>query len=249
MAMDDDDDGGAGDIPEWVVTFGDMMSLLLTFFIMLVSLSEIKEEERYQAMVESVRQQFGYDSAQQSMSPGKSKPRNSRIAKLASLGRAKRQDTMKGGKKIPAPVGEHDTVRIIRPGTVTTVGTVVFFNEANAELTDAAKEALQQLAPELRGKPQKIDVRGHSSLKPLSSESPYKSRWDLSYARASAVMKFMVDDLSIEEQRIRMSVGGSYEPWQTEPDPEKLKLNARVEVFLLDEAIEEKQFVPAASGI
>ena len=35
-------------IPEWVVTFGDMMSLLLTFFIMLVSLSEIKEEEKYQ---------------------------------------------------------------------------------------------------------------------------------------------------------------------------------------------------------
>ena len=37
------EDQGGG-IPEWVVTFGDMMSLLLTFFIMLVSLSEIKEE-------------------------------------------------------------------------------------------------------------------------------------------------------------------------------------------------------------
>ena len=38
-------------IPEWVVTFGDMMSLLLTFFIMLLSMSEMKQEERYQAMV------------------------------------------------------------------------------------------------------------------------------------------------------------------------------------------------------
>ena len=47
MAMDQEDDGGGG-IPEWVVTFGDMMSLLLTFFIMLVSLSEIKEEQKYQ---------------------------------------------------------------------------------------------------------------------------------------------------------------------------------------------------------
>lgn len=249
MALEDDDDGGGGDIPEWVVTFGDMMSLLLTFFIMLVSLSEIKEEERYQAMVESVRQQFGYESASQSMSPGKSKPRNSRIAKLASLGRAKRQDTMKGGKKVPAPVGEHDTVRIVRPGTTTTVGTVVFFEEGDAVLTEAAKEALQQLAPELRGKPQKIDVRGHSSLKPLSSDSPFKSRWDLSYARAAVVMKYLIDDLSIEEQRIRLSVGGSFEPWQTEPDPDKLKLNARVEVFLLDEAIEEKQSAPDASGL
>ena len=35
-------------IPEWVVTFGDMMSLLLTFFIMLVSMSEMKQEEKFQ---------------------------------------------------------------------------------------------------------------------------------------------------------------------------------------------------------
>ena len=64
--MDEEDDGGGG-IPEWVVTFGDMMSLLLTFFIMLVSLSEIKEEEKYQALVESVRQKFGHDLAQLSL--------------------------------------------------------------------------------------------------------------------------------------------------------------------------------------
>ena len=48
--MEEEEQAG---IPEWVVTFGDMMSLLLTFFIMLVSMSEIKEEKRYQAMVET----------------------------------------------------------------------------------------------------------------------------------------------------------------------------------------------------
>ena len=47
-------------IPEWVVTFGDMMSLLLTFFIMLVSLSEIKDDETYQKLVDSVQREFGY---------------------------------------------------------------------------------------------------------------------------------------------------------------------------------------------
>ena len=48
-------------IPEWVVTFGDMMSLLLTFLSSCwFSLSEIKEEETYQALVDSMRRQFGY---------------------------------------------------------------------------------------------------------------------------------------------------------------------------------------------
>ena len=54
-------------IPEWVVTFGDMMSLLLTFFIMLASLSEIKAEQRYQAMAESIRRRFGHETAILSM--------------------------------------------------------------------------------------------------------------------------------------------------------------------------------------
>ena len=67
MAAEEEDVMG---IPEWVVTFGDMMSLLLTFFIMLVSLSEMKEEEKYQALVESMKQQFGHTKAQTSLIPG-----------------------------------------------------------------------------------------------------------------------------------------------------------------------------------
>ena len=115
----------AGGIPEWVVTFGDMMSLLLTFFIMLVSLSEIKDEERYQAMVESVTRQFGYDKSRANLVPGKLRPRNSSLSRLATMGRARRLDLMRGGDKVPAPVGDHPRVLIVRPGTKTAIGTVI----------------------------------------------------------------------------------------------------------------------------
>jgi chemotaxis protein MotB len=83
-------------IPEWVVTFGDMMSLLLTFFIMLVSLSEIKEEETYQALVDSMQQQFGYQKTLDALSPGDRKARSTAYTPLATTGRAKR--------KTPRPV-------------------------------------------------------------------------------------------------------------------------------------------------
>ena len=67
MAIAEEEKAG---VPEWVVTFGDMMSLLLTFFIMLVSMSEIKEEKRYQAMVESLRKRFGHDTTIMALIPG-----------------------------------------------------------------------------------------------------------------------------------------------------------------------------------
>ena len=120
MAIEPEESFGT---PEWVVTFGDMMSLLLTFFIMLISLSEVKQEEKFQALVESFHRQFGHDSTISSTIPGNFKPRNSPLAKLATMGRARRFNIMKGGVKTPAPVGDHPTVRIVHPGSRTASGT------------------------------------------------------------------------------------------------------------------------------
>ena len=58
-----EDEGDAGGIPEWVVTFGDMMSLLLTFFIMLVSLSEVVADQKYRAILDALQQYLGYRTA------------------------------------------------------------------------------------------------------------------------------------------------------------------------------------------
>src|SRR5690606_10355369 len=125
-------------------------SLLLTFFIMLVSLSEIKEEEKYQALVESMRQQFGHTRSMESMTPGKAKPRTSAFETLATMGRSKSQDTQKGGVKAKAPVGEQPAVRIVRPGRLTVVGTVIFFPEGEEDMSEDSKAALDGIVAELK---------------------------------------------------------------------------------------------------
>ncbi len=50
----------SGGVPEWVVTYGDMMSLLLCFFILLAAFSELKREHEYQRVVTAVKEAFGY---------------------------------------------------------------------------------------------------------------------------------------------------------------------------------------------
>jgi len=233
MATEPEEEAGGG-IPEWVVTFGDMMSLLLTFFIMLVSLSEIKEEEKYQALIDSIRKRFGHDTSVASLIPGSSRPRNAKLAKLSSMGRAKRLDTMRGGNAVKAPAGEHDRVRIIRPGRRTVVGSVIPFAELETKLTTPEQlEALATLAEELRGKPQKIEVRGHSTMRPLSGDG-YQKNFALAYERCRSVMEQLVK-LGIERERLRLSVAGPHEPIYRGADINKLKANPRVEVFMLDE--------------
>ncbi|HUG67082.1 MAG TPA: flagellar motor protein MotB [Pirellulaceae bacterium] len=226
-------------IPEWVVTFGDMMSLLLTFFIMLVSLSEMKEEEKYQALVESMQEQFGHVSSQVSLIPGDLRPRNSRLAKTATMGRAKRLDTMRGGDKVQAPTGDHTRVVIVRPGTKTGIGTVIYFEEGIAELTDEHRAVLSQQGAVMQGKSQKIDVRGHTSHKPVAADRGLRDNWDLAYQRSRNVMQYLIQDLNIDARRIRMSVAGPYEPAHIGTDENKLRQNPRVEVYMLDEVISD----------
>jgi chemotaxis protein MotB len=237
------DDQPAG-IPEWVVTFGDMMSLLLTFFIMLVSLSEMKQEEKFQAMMESLRRQFGHELSTNSLLPGSMRPRNSNMAALANMGRAKRLDVMQGGDKTKAPTGDHPQVRIIRPGTLTTIGTVLHFDELAVELTTQQQQDLMTLGDAIAGKPQKIEVRGHATGRALPPDLPYADAWQLSYARAKAVADFLEHQLEIEPLRIRIAAAGASEPYTLEANVEAQRLNPRVEVFLLEEVARDLVGMP-----
>ena len=242
MAVEEEDSGG--DIPEWVVTFGDMMSLLLTFFIMLVSLSEIKEEEKYQALVESVKKQFGHDTSAFSVIPGKIRPRNSALKNLATMGRAQRKDIMKGGAKVDAPIGDHERVVVIRPGTKTAIGTVIYFEQGKWELNEEQKEVLRRQADVIQGKPQKIELRGHTSRKPVSGDAELRDNWDLAFERCRQTFLYLTKEMSIAEERIRISVAAANEPVHIGTDLTELKKNPRVELFLLDEIVSNSVGTP-----
>lgn len=238
--MNDDEEEEIG-IPEWVVTFGDMMSLLLTFFIMLVSLSEVKEEETYQAMVDSMQQQFGYTKALKSLTPGKARPRTTEFSVLSTTGRAKKKDTATGGVPQKAPIGEERHVRIVRPGQLTAIGSVVFFDIGSDEIDTSATRVLRQAADQLRGKPQKIEVRGHASAEYAARTSGTENAVSLGFRRAAAVRRFLVEQEGIAPARFRISSAADSEPINRNGATGALAKNARVEVFLLDETVQQQQ--------
>lgn len=231
--MDEEED--AVGIPEWVVTFGDMMSLLLTFFIMLVSLSEIKEEKKFQALVDSMQQQFGYQKTIDALTPGKAKPRQTEFAVLATTGRAKKKDTAKGGVPEKAPVGEEQHVRIVRPGQMTAVGSVVFFEIGSDHLSTESMNVLKQTAKPLRGKPQRIEVRGHVSAEFAARTQGTDQAMLLAIRRAAAVRRYLVDAERLSSERFRVSSAEATEPITRNTPGGKYGNDSRVEVFLLDE--------------
>ena len=231
--MSDESDGGG--VPEWVVTFGDMMSLLLTFFIMLFSMSEIRQEARFQAMLDSMRRTFGYDSSAASTAPGEHRPTATKLSKLASLGRSKRRNLMRGGMLKKGSPGDNRRVRSIHTSGQFSVGGVVQFGEGSDQLGDEARRVLQAIGQGVRGKPQMIELAGHTSRRPLAPGSPHSSHYDLAYQRCVNTMNYMVDHLGINPDRFSIRVVAANEPLEASTEPGDRDRQARVEVRLLDQ--------------
>lgn len=231
------DEESSAPIPEWVVTFGDMMSLLLTFFIMLVSMSEVKQEEKFQAMLESMRRQFGYDSSAAAIIPGNQKEADSHLTALAPAAtRSQRKNLLKGGNDNSSTSGDKTRVQDIRRGRSATSGGVIFFAEDSAELTEAGKQDLAVIAANLAGKSQKIEVRGHTSRHPVDSSAGVRDHWDLAFTRCYNTMQHLVQ-LGIEPERIRLGSAAAHEPIELGLSASDRKRNARVEVLLWDERV------------
>lgn len=223
--------------PEWVLTYGDMMSLLLTFFVLLFSMSELKREESM-LLLESLRRRFGNEKAPLSVMPGMHRPTSARTETHPSLGRARQQDTHTGGDRVRAPVGDHPRVRTIRNQAQVVEGAVVFFTQGSASLSDEARQTLRTVLDQIAGKPQKIEIRGHTSSLPLPADCPFKNHRELAFHRAAAVADFLVA-LGVERDRLRISVAGDTEPLSAPGRPETSYLNDRAELIILDELVDE----------
>ena len=216
--MDDDNSGGG--IPEWVLTFGDMMSLLLTFFIMLVSLSEMKKEEEFKALAATMQRHFGQKSLAAGMAP-----------------RSKSKGPHKAGAAVQAPMGDTDRVRIVRQGKQSAIGTVIFFPNGELDLDERGKADLDAQAGQFMGTPQKIEIRGHTSHEMATQTGSALDSYDLAYERSKAVMSYLTEKHNIPADRIRIVSAGSFEP-MFHGSAEKAKMNPRVEVYLLEEMAE-----------
>lgn len=237
MAVEADPPPG---VPEWVVTFGDMMSLLLTFFIMLVSMSEIKTEKKVQSAMSALQRQFGRYPALGN-TPGWAPTHGaSKQNKSASGGKPVKKDSA-SGMITESATGQNNRMRSLPRGQHSTIGGVVFFPEGSAELDSNEAAQMPGIARSVGGKPQKIEIRGHTSAKPVTGA--FKDKWDLAYARSRRVMEALVAS-GVDPHRCRLAVAADNEPSQVLEDASLLRDNSRVEIIMLDELVSDFQGSP-----
>lgn len=224
--------------PEWMVTYGDAMTLLLCFFVILVSMSELKKDQRFMDVMESIRQAFGGYQAGIGVVPENAQPTNTLIKKLLQLEIP--EDTDKKGDADEEGIhGRKIRVTSVRDGIEVVVGGRITFERFSATLLPEARELIGKTAAKLAGYNTKILVRGHATKEPLPADSMYEDARDLSYARAKAV----ADELAahgVRRIRLTLVAVGDTEPLVRQAYTEKRRsMNRRVEIMVTEDLIED----------
>lgn len=227
-----DDDAPPG-VPEWVVTYGDMMSLLLTFFILLVSLSEVSQEGKYRAIMEAAQQYMGYSGAPLAP-PGTNFPMNSILESLQQMQLGSVTDDVKGkgGVKQKAPPGKELRVQRMKENQGVIAGEPIFFSPGSSELSAESLALLEKIAREVVGKPHKLEIQAYSSPYVDGLPRSPAERMKLSYQRANLVMEHLLE-LRVERERMRISL--SFQNSSRPDDEQGTVSQDRVEVTVLDE--------------
>ncbi|MFG0257315.1 MAG: flagellar motor protein MotB [Phycisphaerales bacterium JB043] len=226
-------------VPEWVVTFGDMMSLLLTFFILIVAFSEMKKDKEYQRVVTAVKEAFGY-SGGVGVLPVDDPPLKSMIESLERISREQMKNNQLSQTSSQGVTGRRPQVTRVHEGMMFTIGGALMFEPGSDILLDSAKPELLRVARLLRGRNNKISIRGHASPKVLPPESRFSDLWDLSYARAKSVKEFMVIEGSIREQVLVLESRADTEPLEPRAyTPAEQAVNRRVEIILTEAMVED----------
>jgi len=197
-------------MPEWMLTYGDLMSLLLTFFIMLYSMTELKTDGRVVQAVEAMQRQFGKEPADEAADDGRR------------------------GARTKTPLGTFASSRNTGPSRTAAIGGSMLFSETSAELSATEREHLSALVERLQGKSQRIEIRGHTTRRPTAEADGFDDHWQLAFARCREVERFLTA-AGIDSRRLRLSVAGGNEPAYIGDDPLGKRENSRVDVFLLDE--------------
>src|SRR4051794_39121003 len=207
--------GGHGDDERWLLTYADMITLLMALFMVLFSISSVNIS-KYQSLQKSLQDAFsgapvlqgGRSVLQDGASPEKRHVPDSAAIVPATVPHQQKKDDAKGQdkdlKRLQARIEDYAKThgltklletKISRRGLVVRLLTDdVLFDSGDARLKPGSYQLLTEIGQLLRSEVKRPTVvEGHTDSVPISGGGLYPSNWELSTARATSVVRYLID--------------------------------------------------------
>jgi chemotaxis protein MotB len=210
----------------WLLTYADMITLLLAFFIMIYAISRL-DVQKYQALTESLQRTFRRSTLVVAPIPGtdtrkpppEAAPTPTAMQRLA----AEFAEDLRAGRLELEQASDAIVLRF---------PDAILFSRGSAEVQPSAHDLLARVAQVVRKLPTHIEVEGHTDTLPISS-AQFPSNWELSVARATAVVRELVATQGISPWQLSARGLGEYQPRFPNDPVSGEPRNRRVEIRLL----------------
>ena len=241
--------------PAWMTTFSDMMTLILVFFILLFSMSQI-DAARFEAVAESFRNRMiftGFPSNMDMDNPTENSNPNQNdegapdfknnlfdedVEDLDESTEGNEEELDELLEEVEGYLEQNELENVISAnrtdqGVVLVLQERVLFETAEANVKAEGEPFLDKVALLLENIPNEVRVEGHTDNRPIST-AVYPSNWELSGARASSVIRFILKRHDLDQERF-ISVGyGDTRPIVPNDSIDNWRKNRRVEIVILE---------------
>ena len=219
--------------PAYMTTYGDMMTLLLCFFVLIVSFSTM-EIEKFKAAAASLKGAL-------SVLPYQAKVQPSPVQmQRPTKGETKKQKSRKRSRaivKLRKMIRERNLGKIVKvrenqAGVHVTIGDPALFDSGRTEIKSGILPILNQIVEVVYTGGELIRVEGHTDNLPIKT-AQFRDNWDLSIGRALSVIRYIRSRQGDLDPRSLRPVGcGEFHPVASNDTPEGRAMNRRVEIFV-----------------
>ncbi|SEU07552.1 chemotaxis protein MotB [Salinibacillus kushneri] len=248
-----------GDSPKskWLNTYADMITLVLVFFILLFSMSQI-DVKKFQAVSDSYRDRAIFDlepsiiPAENPSEKGEENDNQQNSGELDSMPSSEEgkdssemnneeqaedslDQVLEEVQQYLSNQGLSDVISANRTerGVVLILQENVLFETGEAEIIEEGKPFLNKIGTLLTQIPNQVKVEGHTDSRPITTYR-YPSNWELSGARASSVIRFITNRNELNPSRFQAVGYADTRPKVENSSPENWQKNRRVEIIILE---------------
>ena len=211
----------------WAVTYGDLMSYLMIFFLMMFTFGVQKAapaadpagNRKYQESLVNIQKVFGGHGSSPSYE------RSVKREKEESMVRQLKESLDKTNLSQYAKLESWDKkVKLV-------LSDALLFDSGKADLSENSTKLLSVVAKEMKTLPNPIIIEGHTDNVAVRG-GRFSSNWELSMARAYAVLRFL-EQQGVPSNRLAGIGYGEFRPMADNNDPAARAKNRRIEIDLL----------------
>jgi len=230
----------------WIVTFADLMALLLTFFIMMLSFSHM-DMVKYQAVVESMEEAFNVadTDAEQTEFEDIAEFTDTLVKRYVEDGRSEKppqfvisESSVEASLHDELEKGVLD-VEMVNGNVVIRFPEKVAFPSGSAKLHNRFNEILEKIITILTQSQGEIVISGHTDNIPINN-GEFRSNWELSTARAVSVVEAILMRSKLEDERFVVQGYADTKPLLPNNIAENRMVNRRVEISIESSAVDNE---------